>query len=236
MTDAPAAYRTIRELSADERPRERLLRHGPEVLGEAELIAIVLGSGVPGENVLDLARRILDDAGGLAGLLRGGASALQRTRGLGPAKAAQVAAAIELGRRAQRLEPESRPQLTSPDAVFQLLGPRLQGKPQEELYALALDTKGRLLGGLRPIGGGVNAVNVRPAEVFREPVVLQATSVVLAHNHPSGDPRPSPQDIATTKELVAAGRHLEIRVDDHVILGQGTFVSLRREGLVAFGP
>lgn len=228
--NTPIAYRTIRDLAGDERPRERLLRHGPEVLGDAELIAIVVGSGTRGENVLDLARRLLESQGNLAGLIRADATSLQRTKGLGPAKAAQVAAAIELGRRVQRLDPEERPLLTTPEAVFGLMGSRLLGLRKEKLFALALDTRGRLLGAPAEVAGGVNSVTVRAAEVFREPVILEATSVILVHNHPSGDPRPSPQDVAVTTDLIAAGDHLDIAVLDHVIVGQGRFVSMNREG------
>lgn len=233
MPLAPRApYRTMRELASDERPRERLLRHGAEVLSDAELIAIILRSGVPGENVMDMSRSLIDGLGGLAGLARADGDALQRTRGLGPAKAAELAAAVELGRRVQQLDPDSRPLLTSPQAVQALLGPRLMGQPKEWLYALALDTRGRLLGSIAPVlGGSVNAVTARPAEIFREAMVLSAVSVVLAHNHPSGDPRPSPQDIAVTKVLIAAGQILDLNVLDHVILGQNTFVSLQAEGL-----
>ncbi|MBE7518647.1 MAG: DNA repair protein RadC [Thermoflexaceae bacterium] len=233
MSEAPARsspYRTIRELADDERPRERLLRHGPEVLSDAELVAILLGSGVPGENVVDLARRMIDGAGGLAGLLRSDAAALQRTRGLGPAKAAQVIAAVELGRRAGRLDPDARPLLTTPEAVFALMGPFFAGKTKEQLFVLALDTRGRLLGTPVAIAGGVSAVSVRAAEVFREAMVLEATSAILAHNHPSGDPRPSPQDVSVTRDMVAAGELLGIAVLDHVVIGQGRFVSMKREG------
>lgn len=224
-------YRTIRELSDDERPRERLLRHGPEVLGDAELIAIVLRSGMPGENVVDMARGLVASLGGLAGLVRADPKALQRVRGLGPAKAAQLSAAVELGRRVQRIDPDERPQLLSPEAVFALLGPRLLGQTKEWLYALALDTRGRLVGAISPVlGGSVNAVNVRAAEVFREAIVVEAVSIILAHNHPSGDPRPSAQDVAVTKTLIAAGELLDLAVLDHVVIGQKSFVSLQREG------
>ncbi len=234
MSDAqarePVPYRTIRELAGDERPRERLLNHGPGVLSDGELIAIVLGSGVRGENVVDLARRLVESQGGLAGLLRADAKAFQRTRGLGPAKAAQLAAAIELGRRVQRVDPDDRPMMTTPEAVFAHLGGRVLGKTKEQLYVLSIDTKGRLLGTAADVSGGVNSVGARAAEVFREPVVLSATSVILVHNHPSGDPRPSPQDVTVTNELVAAGKTLDIAVLDHVIIGQNRFVSMRREG------
>ena len=232
MSEEGPAYRTIREWAGDERPRERLLAHGPSALSHSELIAIVLRSGVPGENVVDMARKILDDHGGLSGLMRADLKALQRTRGLGPAKAAQLAAAIELGRRAQLSEPAERPLLTRPETIFELLAPRMRGKTREEFYVLALDTKGRLLGAISPLNGGsVNAVQVRPSETFKEAIILDATSVVLVHNHPSGDPRPSPQDIAVTKALIAAGKLLDIDVVDHVVVGTAGFVSMKREGM-----
>jgi DNA repair protein RadC len=220
----------MREFALDERPRERLIRHGPEVLSDGELVAVVLGSGTQGENVIDMARTLLGALGGLPGLVRADVKALQRGRGMGPAKAAQLAAAIELGRRVQQIDPDSRPMLTTPEQVFQLLGARLLGKLREELYVLALDTKGRLLGAANEVHGGVSAIVIRPAEVFREAILLGGVSVVLAHNHPSGDARPSPQDIATTKGIIAAGELLGIEVSDHVIIGHGQFVSMAREG------
>jgi DNA repair protein RadC len=224
-------YRTMREHAADERPRERLAAHGPSVLSDAELIAIVLGSGLRGENVVDLARRLLEQSGGLGGLVRADVKALLRVKGLGPAKAAQVIAAVELGRRARDLDPDSRPIVDSPEAVFALLGPRVLGKTKEEVFVLSLDTKNRLIGSASVVSGSVANVNLRPGEVFREPIVLDATSVIVAHNHPSGDPRPSTSDVLVTKELIEAGELLGIRVADHVVLGQRDFVSLRREGL-----
>lgn len=229
-------YRTIREWAGDDRPRERLLGHGPGVLSDAELIAIVLRAGMPGENVVDMSRALLDAVGGLDGLVRADAAVLQRSRGLGPAKAAQIVAAIELGRRAQQASPAARPILLQPDAVFQVLGPRLAGKRREEFYVLPLDMRGRLLGPLSPArSGAANSVIVRPGEAFREAIVQDAVSIVLVHNHPSGDPRPSPQDVAVTKGLIEAGALLDIEVLDHVVIGHGTYVSMRREGL-AFGP
>jgi DNA repair protein RadC len=225
------SYRTIRELSEDERPRERLLRHGPEVLSDAELVAIVLGSGLAGENVVDLARRILEQHGGLPGLVRADARTLQRLRGVGAAKAAQLAAAVELGRRVQRLVPEDRPHLGSPEAVYAYVAGRFVGRTKEQLLVLALDTRGRLLGTPAVLGGTVLSVAVRPAEVFREAVVLEATGVILVHNHPSGDPTPSADDIRVTKQLAEAGALLGIDLVDHVIVGLNRYVSMRREGI-----
>lgn len=226
-----APYRTMRELSGDERPRERLIAHGATVLADAELVAILLGSGLVGENVLDFARRILDSLGGLASLARADTAQLQTVHGLGPAKAAQLAAAIELGRRIQQANPDARPDLSSPEAVAALLGPRMTGKAREEVYAIPLDSRGRLLGALAPLASGAaNAVTLRPAEVFREAIMLHAVSLILVHNHPSGDPRPSTQDVALTRQLVKAGESLDIFVLDHVILAGPRFLSLKREG------
>ncbi|MGK2965791.1 MAG: RadC family protein [Tepidiformaceae bacterium] len=227
--DAPA-YRAIREFADDERPRERLLKHGPDVLADAELVAIILGSGLPGANVLDLARAIVEAHGGLAGLVRADPKALQRTRGMGPAKAAQLAAALELGRRMQTIAPEARPLLTSPEAVFALLGGVFNGQRREELHVLSLDSRGRLLGRAIAHHGTVNAVQVRAADVFREALISEAVSIVLVHNHPSGDPSPSPQDIRITGDLVKAGEMLDISILDHLIVGQNSYVSMQREG------
>jgi DNA repair protein RadC len=231
---ARAPYRTMRELASDDRPREKLLQHGPDALSDGEVLAIVLGSGMAGENVVDLARRVLQDCGGATGLARMDANALKRTKGLGPAKAAQVIAAIELGRRVQRDGYLDRPMLLSPQAVDALIGAKLRGLRKEILHVLALDTKGRLLGAPATVAGSLNAVAARTAEVFREAIILEARSVVLAHNHPSGDARPSPQDVAVTKALVAAGKLLDIEVMDHVVIGQGTpgYVSMAQEGLM----
>jgi len=225
------AYRTIRELADDERPRERLLRFGPQVLSDAELVALILRAGTPGENVLDLARRLLDRVGGLAGLVRADPQVLAGERGIGPAKAAVVAAAVELGRRAGRLVPEERPQLLSPEAVFGYVGSYFLGRTREELLVLALDSRGRLLGAPHAIPGNVNAVSLRPAEVFRPAVIAEAVSIIVVHNHPSGDPTPSSDDVRVTEELRAAGRLLDIELLDHVVIGQNRFVSMHRERL-----
>lgn len=221
----------MREFAGDERPRERLIRHGAAVLADAELVAIILGSGQPGENVLDFARRILDGLGGVSVLARADAALLQSVKGLGPARAAQLAAAIELGRRVQQADPESRPLLTTPESVVALLGPRLAGKAREEVYSLPLDSRGRLLGAAVPISNGAaNAVALRPAGAFREAILLEAVSILVVHNHPSGDPRPSPQDVSLTRQLIKAGEMLDITVSDHVILGAQSFVSFKRDG------
>lgn len=220
----------MHDWAGDERPRERLLEHGAETLSDAELLAIILRSGMAGENVVDMARNLIDSFGGMDGLLRAGPKALQRAKGLGPAKAAQIGASIELGKRAQALTPGERPDMRTPERVFAVLGARLVGARKEEFYCLALDTRGRLLGGMNPVvTGGSNIVSLRPAEVFREAIILDAPSVILVHNHPSGDPKPSPQDISTTRAFIAAGKILDLEVEDHVVIGTNSWVSMKRE-------
>lgn len=233
MTDgATDGYRTIHDLAGDERPREKLLRHGPGVLSDAELIAILAGSGTRGENVIDLARGLLDSHGGLGGLLRANAKSLQRTRGLGPAKAAQLAAAIELGRRMPRLDGDARPLLTSPEAVFDYLRGQLRGRSREELHVLAADMGGRLLGAPTVLPGSVHSVAFRMGDIFREAIVLDASAVVIAHNHPSGRATPSPRDIDLTRDIATAGAALDIKLHDHLIVAGERYVSMKREGLL----
>ena len=233
MNDGAAdGYRTIHDLQGDERPREKLLRHGPGVLSDAELLAIIAGSGTRGENVIDLARGLLDQHGGLGGLLRTDAKTLQRTRGLGPAKAAQLAAAIELGRRMPRIDGEARPLLTSPEAVFDYLRRHLQGRPREELHVLCADSGGRLLGTPAVLPGSVHSVPFRIGDIFRDAIVLDASSIVLAHNHPSGRATPSARDLDLTRDIAAAAAMLDMRLHDHVIIAGERYVSMKREGLL----
>ncbi len=230
--DETSGYRTIHDLAGDERPREKLLRHGPGVLSDAELIAIIAGSGTRGENVIDLARGLLDTHGGLGGLLRADTKTLQRTRGLGPAKASQLAAAIELGRRMPRIDGDARPMLTSPEAVFGHLRGHFQGRPREELHVLCADSGGRLLGTPTVLPGSVHSISLRIADVFRDAIVLEATSVILAHNHPSGRATPSARDIELTRDIAATGQTLGIILHDHLVIAGERYVSMKREGLL----
>ena len=224
-------YRALREIAEDERPRERLLKHGADTLSDSELVAILLGTGRKGENVVDLARSMLDAFGGLPNMVRSDVRALQKRPGLGPAKATQLAAAFELGRRAHALDVRDRPDMSAPESVFALLGGRLAYRPKEEFHVLAVDGRARLLGSASIMTGTINHLTVRPAEVFREAIMNDASGIIVVHNHPSGDPRPSPEDIQTTRTIRAAGKLLDVDVLDHVIIGQGRFFSMKREGL-----
>lgn len=228
---APFYHPTIKELPLPERPRERLARLGPAALSTAELLAIILRTGADGENVLSLASRLLARYGGLGGLARAGLSELVTERGVGLAKAAQLQAAMELGRRLTLTAPEERPQIRTPADVAAMLMAEMGHLEQEHFWVLFLDTRNRMLGSEPVYKGSLNQSQVRVGEVFREAVRRNCAAVIVAHNHPSGDPSPSPEDVAVTRDLVAAGKLLGIEVLDHLIIGHGRWISMRERGL-----
>ncbi len=217
----------LRELPPEERPRERLFLYGPQALSHAELLAILLRTGRRGESALALARRLLARFGGLGGLMGADLRALAEVEGIGPAKAAQVLAALELGRRAAWARDPDRPQILSSADAARLLVPALGGLPQEQFWVLLLDTRHRVVGRTILYQGSVDTTLLRTAEVFREAVRRNCPAVLVAHNHPSGDPSPSPEDRAVTEDLVRAAELLDIRLLDHLVVGRGRYVSLR---------
>lgn len=221
----------IKELPAEERPRERLRNWGASALSNSELLAILLSSGTKGEPVTDLAKRMLTEHGGLLGLMKLDVSELEKIHGLGPAKASGLKAALELGSRLNALGPDERPNITSPDDVAYLVSTEMMALDREELRVVLLDTRNRVLGTKTVYQGTVNQANVRTAEVFADAVRRTATAIVVVHNHPSGDPTPSAEDVALTAELVKAGQLLDIKVHDHLIIGRNRHVSMRRLGL-----
>jgi len=226
-----AGYRPgIREMAPDERPRERLRLRGAAALSNAELLAILLNTGLPGEPVTAVAERLLRDHGGLPGLMRLDVVELARIRGVGEAKAAKLRAALELAVRLAVQGPE-RPQITSPDDVVNLVGIEMAALEQEQFRAVLLDTKHRVMAIRTVYQGTANQAQVRVAEVFREAIRLGAIAIVAVHNHPSGDPTPSVADVALTAELARAGELLGVDVLDHLVIGQGRHASLRRLGL-----
>jgi len=229
---AKPGYRLmLREMAPDERPRERLKLRGPAALSDGDLLAIILNTGIVGETVTDLSQRLLAEHGGLRGLFRLEVSELAAIRGLGDAKAVRLKAALELGRRLAALSPEDRAQVTSPDDVANLLQIEMAALEQEQLRVVLLDTKHRILGARTVYQGSVNQAQVRVGEVYRDAVRQNATAIVAVHNHPSGDPTPSAADVSLTVELVRAGEMLDIDLLDHLIIGQGRWLSLRRLGL-----
>ncbi len=222
---------TIRELPASERPRERLQHYGASALSNGELLAIILRTGTGGENVLDMAQRLLSTYRGLAGLARASFGELAREHGVGKAKTAQIQAAFELGRRLLVASPDERPQISSPADAANLLMPEMELLEQERLRTLLLDTKHRLLASPTVYVGNVNTSVIRVAELFREAIRLNCVALIVAHNHPSGDPTPSPEDIRVTEQIVQAGKLLDIEVLDHLVIGRQRYVSLKERGL-----
>ncbi|MGD8967348.1 MAG: DNA repair protein RadC [Anaerolineae bacterium] len=221
----------IKDLPAQERPRERLARVGEGALSTAELLAIILRVGVGGESALAMARRLLSTYDGLPGLARASFAELRAERGLGNAKTAQLKAALELGRRMLLATPEDRLVVRSPSDVAQLLMAEMAHLEQEHFRVLYLDTRNRLLGSETVYVGSLNASHIRVAEVFRDAIKRSCAAIIVAHNHPSGDPSPSPEDVEVTRQLIAAGNLLNIELLDHLIIGQQRFVSLRERGL-----
>ena len=230
VRETPGSYR-ITDLAVEERPRERLVEAGAGALSKAELLAILLRVGVPGENSVQLAQRILDELGGLAGIQRASISEMCEIHGLGQAKAAQIKAAIELGSRLAREQAEERGSINSPADAAALLQLEMQGLTQEVLKVMLLDTRNKLLGIETVYKGSLNLSLVRVGELFRTAIQKSAASLILAHNHPSGDPTPSPEDVVLTRSVVQAGKLLDIEVLDHLVIGSARFISMKEKGL-----
>lgn len=230
--ERPAGYRlSVKEMAPDERPRERLKLRGAASLSDGDLLAIILNTGIVGETVTDVAQRVLAEHGGLRGLMRMEVAELARVRGIGDAKAVRLKAALELGRRLAALQPHQRPQITAPDDVANLLSIEMAALDQEQLRVVLLDAKHRVLAMRTVYQGTVNQAQVRVAEVFRDAIRQNAVALVAVHNHPSGDPTPSSTDVALTVEICRAGALLDVELLDHLVIGQGKWVSLRRLGL-----
>ncbi|TEU03351.1 MAG: JAB domain-containing protein [Dehalococcoidia bacterium] len=221
----------INELPASERPRERLKESGPASLSNSELLAIILRTGTAAENVLGLASRLLSRFGGLVGLARASLGELCAERGVGQAKAAQLKAALELGRRLSSTHPEERAVVRTPQDVANLLMAEMSFLDQEQLRVVLLTSKNQVISIPDVYKGNVNTSLIRPSELFREAVRENCPAIIVVHNHPSGDPDPSPEDIAVTEQIVAAGRVLDIEVLDHMIIGGQRYVSLKERGV-----
>jgi DNA repair protein RadC len=229
---AIAEYRLrIRELPDTERPRERLRDLGAAALSDAELLAILLRVGIEGLNAIQLAQHLLIEYHGWAGLQRVGFEQLAAQRGMGEAKAAQLKETLEIGRRLLLTSQESRPQIRSPTDAAQLLMVEMSHLDQEHLRVLCLDTKNRVQKIQTVYVGSLNSSIVRVGEVFKEALRINSAAIIIVHNHPSGDPTPSPEDVQVTQQIVEAGTLLEVEVLDHLVIGHGRFVSMRERGL-----
>lgn len=212
-------------------PRELLASRGAADLSDAQLVALLLGTGRVGEGVTLAAARVLEDTGGLWALGRMSFAELTTVPGIGPAKAARLAAAFEAGLRALTFPEDGTEPIHGSDAVFARYGRRLMASRVERFVAVAVDAKNRPRAEREVARGGRTSCLVDPAEVFRILLAESASGAVFLHNHPSGDPAPSPQDLELTERLVAAGALLDIRILDHVIVGNGRYTSLRDAGL-----
>ena len=233
---AQDTYRlSVREWPAAERPRERLRDLGPAHLSSAELLAIILRTGTREHSVVALAQRLLETHGGAGGLASVSFRQLTQFPGLGEAKVAQLKAALELGRRAAAAAPPDRPTIRSVGDAQSYLLPDFVDEEQEKFMVVLLDTKHHVVGKETLYRGTLNQTAVRPAEVFREAVRANCASVLVAHNHPSGDPTPSADDVAMTSQLAQSGKLLNIELVDHIIMTRHSALSLRERGL-GFSP
>ena len=240
----------IKDLPESERPRERLHKYGPENLKDSELLAIILKSGFKGTTAVQLGEQILTTLeGDLKRMADYKSKQFEQIKGVGEAKAAQIVAALELGKRLARFHAE-RDKITSPSDVADLMMSKMRYLQKEIVCVLCLDTKGgvttkgvagdldsdltwgKRLGETKVFEGTLNASVFHPREIFRFAIEESANSIVLVHNHPSGDPQPSQEDIRATKQLIEAGNQIGIKVLDHIVIGDGIFVSLKEEGFI----
>ena len=223
---------TIHDLPISERPRERLQKLGVEALSAQEILAVILGRGVAGESVMVTAQRLLSRFGSLKGLAQASVEELSGVRGIGLAKAAQLKAAFELASRVEGYtEAGDKPVVKTPEDVVNLVMSRLKGKKKEYFLAILLDTRSQLIKIAEISIGSLEASIVHPREVFKEAISASAASVIFAHNHPSGVPEASEDDINLTKRLAKAGEIVGIDVLDHIIIGDKNYLSLKREEL-----
>jgi DNA repair protein RadC len=222
----------IEQWPASERPRERLYHSGADALADAELLALQLGSGRPGQNAVDVARDMLAAYGSLAGVASREVTELARVPGVGRAKAARLASAFELTRRLRARTPGARTVLGSPAEVHAAFAPLMEDLPREVFRVALLDAQNGLLRDVIVSEGTLSSSLVHPREVFRPALLEPAASIILLHNHPSGDPTPSREDVRLTRQLAECARLLDLRLNDHVVIGHGRYVSLAQRGVL----
>jgi len=221
---------TLKDLPLEERPRERLIRFGEKALSTQELLQIILGKGIAGESVALTAQKLLSIFGNLEKIAQASLEELQSIHGIGLAKAAQIKAAFEIGRRLYTQAPPYKSKdLNSPKKVFQLMKARFSDYSKEHFYLIALNTRNYSVAEVSI--GTLNKIVIHPREVFAEAIKHKAASIILIHNHPSGDPTPSKEDVVLTQKLVAIGKLLGIEVIDHVIITKNSFFSFKAKGL-----
>jgi DNA repair protein RadC len=230
MPERTKSYR-ISEIAPSERPRERLAKLGPEALSNAEILAILLRIGVQGENAIQVGLRLLGRFGSLMGLHRASFDELKAEFGVGPAKAAQLKAAIELGRRLLTEESGELPTINSPKDAADLVMYEMSALSREQLRVMLLNTRNQVLEIKTLYQGSLNSSTVRVGEVFKQAIIKDSAAAIILHNHPSGSPDPSPDDVTLTRALIEAGNILDIQILDHIVIGNGRFVSLKERRL-----
>jgi DNA repair protein RadC len=223
---------TIHDLPAEERPRERLTKFGPDALSSVELLALIIGRGIPGRSALTIAHELLKQCKSVKGVSEATIEELSAVKGIGAAKAAQLKASFELGRRQDLYDEPVTFEITTPRAVVKAIRASIQDKAKEHFKLLLLNTRNRIIGIAAISTGTANASLVHPREVFKAAISHGAASVVLAHNHPSGNPEPSDDDVSLTRRLVEAGRLLGIEVLDHIIVTHKDSISFKEKGLL----
>lgn len=222
----------LRDLPSEERPRERMMKFGAGALSQAELLAILLRTGTRQESAIHMAQRILSGMGGLRGLVDLSLDEMIQWKGMGPAKAIQLKAGIELGQRLARTRLPEAEVIRSPENAAELLMEQMRYLQKEHFVCLFLNTKNHIIAQETLSIGSLNASIVHPREVFRSAIKCSSASVVCAHNHPSGDPTPSTEDIRMTQRLCEAGEIVGIDVLDHIVIGDGKYISLKEQGLM----
>lgn len=219
----------ILDMQKEERPRERLIKNGAAALSDSELLAIILRTGSRQENVINLSQRILSEYN-LKQLSTINIAQLMNIHGIKESKAAQIAACFEIARRLESFNEEVKPKVNSPEDVYRRIYPRMREQKKENFIELCLDTKNQIIREETISIGSLNANVVHPREVFKTALAVSAAHIIVAHNHPSGDPTPSKEDIEVTKKLIEAGKIIGVDVLDHVIIGDGRHFSMKEAG------
>ena len=225
-------HTTIKELPEDDRPQERLLREGSGVLSDSELLAVLIRTGSGNNNAISLSEQLLARVGGLCRLMHATIEEISCIKGIGPVKAAQIKAALELGKRVATRPADKKVKIRSPQDVSDLLMEEMRHLDREHFKALSLDTKNRVICVETVSIGSLNSSIVHPRELFKNPLKRSSAALILVHNHPSGDPTPSSEDIEVTRRLCEVGKILGIEILDHVIIGEKSIVSLREKGII----
>ncbi|MCL2863652.1 MAG: DNA repair protein RadC [Methanimicrococcus sp.] len=221
----------IKDFPVTEQPRERLLKYGPDTLSDAELLAIILRTGTMGMNSITMCQQIFASAN-LKKLSRSTIQELVKIRGIGMTKACQIVSVFELSRRLETYTDEPKPKIRDPEDIYRVMYPKIREEKQEKFMVLCLDTKNQIISIETIFIGSLDSSIVHPREIFKTAILASAASIILVHNHPSGDPTPSHEDIVITNRIIEGGKLLGINVWDHLIIGDGSYISLKRENLV----